>query len=41
MRADKTVTIQFQNNKATNHMTNKTITATSYMKGYMDNTWPE
>lgn len=41
MRADKTVTIQFQNNKAINHMTNKTITATSYMKGYMDNTWPE
>jgi len=41
MRADKTVTIQFQNNKAINHMTNKTITATAYMKGYMDNTWPE
>lgn len=39
MRADKTFTIQFQNNKAISHTSNKAITASRYMNGYMDELW--
>ena len=40
-RGDKIRTIRFQENQALDHRTNKRITATEYMKGYMDLLWPE
>lgn len=39
MRGDKTVTIRFQDDTVTNHVTNKTMTAKKYMSGHMSDTW--
>jgi protein subunit release factor A len=39
MRGDKTVTIRFQDDKVAHHMTGKTMSATRYMKGFMDEVW--
>lgn len=39
MRGDKVRTIRFQDDMATDHNTDKRITATEYMKGYMDKLW--
>lgn len=39
MRSDKSVTIRFQDDKAINHLTGRTMTATRYMKGYMSEIW--
>jgi peptide chain release factor 1 len=39
MRADKTVTIRFQDNRATHHSTGKSMPADRYMKGEMDTLW--
>ena len=39
MRGDKTVTIRFQDDKAMHHETNKTMKASKYMKGFMDQLW--
>jgi len=38
-RGDKIRTIQFQNDMATDHRTNKRITAEQYLKGQMDRLW--
>lgn len=39
MRADKTVTIRFQDNRATHHVTGRSMPADRYMKGEMDTLW--
>ena len=39
MRGDKTVTIRFQDDRVHHHGTDKTMTATKYMKGFMDQIW--
>jgi len=39
-RGDKIRTIQFQNDTATDHRTNRRITADQYLKGFMDRLWP-
>jgi len=39
MRGDKTVTIRYQDDKVSHHVTGKTMTTTRYMKGYMDEVW--
>jgi len=39
MRGDKFITIQFQNNKATHHKTEKTCRASDFMDGKMDLLW--
>ena len=39
-RGDKIRTIQFQNDSAIDHQTGKRITAEQYMKGKMDQLWP-
>lgn len=39
MRGDKTVTIRFQDDQVTNHTNGKSMTATKYMKGFMDDVW--
>lgn len=39
MRGDKSVTIRFQDDKVTHHSTGKSMTATRYMRGYMDEVW--
>lgn len=39
MRGDKSVTIRFQDDKVTHHETGKSMSATRYMKGYMDEVW--
>jgi peptide chain release factor 1 len=38
-RGDKIRTIQFQNDVATDHRTNKRITADQYLRGQMDRLW--
>lgn len=38
-RADKTVTIRFQDDRVSHHDSGKTMTATRYMKGFMDEVW--
>jgi peptide chain release factor 1 len=38
-RGDKVRTIQFQNNTAVDHRTNKRITAEAYLKGNMNLLW--
>ena len=38
-RGDKIRTIQFQNDSAVDHRSNKRITAAHYLKGYMDQLW--
>lgn len=38
-RADKSVTIRFQDDKVSHHMTDKTMSATKYMRGFMDEVW--
>lgn len=38
-RGDKIRTIQFQHNVATDHRTDKRITADEYMRGMMDKLW--
>jgi peptide chain release factor 1 len=38
-RGDKIRTIQFQNDTAIDHRTNRRITADQYLKGYMDRLW--
>lgn len=38
-RADKTVTIRFQDDKVSHHESGKTMSATRYMKGFMDDVW--
>lgn len=38
-RADKTVTIRFQDDKVSHHESGKTMSATKYMKGFMDDIW--
>lgn len=39
MRGDKVRTIQFQNDVVTDHRTGKKMTATKFMKGFMDSLW--
>jgi peptide chain release factor 1 len=39
MRGDKSVTIRFQDDRVTHHGTDKTMTASRYMKGFMDEVW--
>jgi peptide chain release factor 1 len=39
MRGDKTVTIRFQDDRVTHHETGKSMSASRYMKGYMDDVW--
>lgn len=39
MRGDKTVTIRFQDDRVTHHGTNRTMSASRYMKGFMDEVW--
>lgn len=39
MRGDKLLTIQFQNDKVTHHITGKTCTAKQFMKGELDRLW--
>jgi len=39
MRGDKTVTIRFQDDRVTHHETGKSMSATRYMKGFMDEVW--
>lgn len=39
MRGDKKRTIQFQNNRVTDHITGKKMSADRYMKGFMDDLW--
>lgn len=39
MRGDKFITVQFQNDKVTNHRNGKTCTAKQFMKGQMDLIW--
>lgn len=41
MRGDKTVTIQFQDDRIQHHVTNRTMSAGKYMKGFMDELWNE
>jgi len=41
MRGDKTVTIRFQDDRVQHHGTNRTMTASKYMKGFMDELWNE
>ena len=38
-RGDKVRTIQFQNDRVTDHRNGKTITATEFMKGQMNKLW--
>lgn len=40
MRADKSVTIRFQDNRVTHHGSGKTMRANRYMRGFMDEVWP-
>lgn len=39
MRADKSVTIRFQDNRVTHHASGKTMRADKYMRGFMDEVW--
>lgn len=39
-RGDKIRTIQFQNDSAVDHRTNRRITSEQYLRGYMDKLWP-
>ena len=39
MRGDKKRTIQFQNNRVTDHVTGKKMSADRYMKGFIDDLW--
>lgn len=39
MKADKLLTIQFQNNRVTNHRTGRKTTAKKFMKGFMEEVW--
>nr|WP_304363701.1 peptide chain release factor-like protein [Jiella sp. LLJ827] len=39
MRGDKTVTIRFQDDTAKHHVTGKSISASRYMRGEMDELW--
>lgn len=39
MRGDKTVTIRFQDDSVTHHETGKRMSASRYMKGFMDEVW--
>lgn len=39
MRGDKTTTIRFQDDKVVHHASGKIMTATKYMKGFMDEVW--
>lgn len=38
-RADKSVTIRFQDDRVSHHGSGKTMTVTRYMKGFMDEVW--
>lgn len=38
-RGDKNRTLQFQNDRVTDHRNGKTITATKFMKGHMNQLW--
>lgn len=38
-RADKTITIRFQDDRVSHHANGKTMSAVRYMKGYMDDVW--
>lgn len=38
-RADKSVTIRFQDDKVTHHGSGKTMSCSRYMKGFMDEVW--
>lgn len=39
MRGDKTITIRFQDDRVQHHATGKTMKASKYMKGFMDQLW--
>lgn len=39
MRGDKTVTLRFQDDRVTHHVTGKVMTVERYMRGYMDELW--
>ena len=39
MRGDKTITLRFQDDRATHHETGKSMKASQYMKGQMDRLW--
>jgi peptide chain release factor 1 len=39
MRGDKTVTIRFQDDRVTHHVTGKSMSASRYMRGYVDEVW--
>ena len=39
MRGDKTVTIRFQDDRVTHHENEKTMSASKYMRGFMDEVW--
>lgn len=39
MRGDKTVTLRFQDDRVQHHVTGKTMKATKFMKGHMDELW--
>lgn len=39
MRADKTVTLRFQDDQAVHHLTGKTMRASDYLAGHMDRLW--
>ena len=39
MRGDKSVTLRFQDDKAQHHGTGKTMKASRYMRGFMDELW--
>ena len=38
-RGDKTVTLRFQDDMASHHVTEKRMSASRYMRGYMDEIW--
>lgn len=38
-RADKSVTLRFQDDRVTHHASGKTMSAARYMKGFMDEVW--
>ena len=39
MRGDKTITIRFQDDRVSHHENNKNMSASRYMKGFMDEIW--
>jgi len=39
MRGDKTISIRFQDDRASHHENNKIMSASRYMRGFMDEIW--